>query len=235
MGQLFVLIMDGNPRRRTVLGRELKKKGVDAAYTSTIAGAKNSICNHSYELVVLRFTGRCQRAYQFCRWIRQTHPKLKILALWPHVSVAAEGRLFDCGVTDVAVGQQTKSGVLSKRIISRLEGCLPQERVLLGETLVNFDRQEAKRNNQSQKLTLRQVDLLRYFLAHPDRPITYAELESSDIWQRSVWSHAKGGRAIDMAICKLRKSIELDPKNPLIIQNLRSKGYRLGPGVMDQF
>ena len=232
MGQLLVLIVDGNKRQRAALGRELKKKAIDTAYASTLAEAQNCICRRPHELVVLRLGGQCEKAYQFCRWTRETHPKLKVLALLPCVSSTIESKLFDCGVTDVAAGQQTKLGILSKRIASRLEGCLPQDRILLGTTLVNFDRQEAKRNGQWHKLTPRQMALLKYCIEHPGRLITHAELQDSDIWQKSGWPHRKGGKAVEMAVSKLRKAIEPDPTHPRIILTVRGKGYRLGPDIL---
>ena len=52
----------------------------------------------------------------------------------------------------------------------------------------------------------------------------------SHIWSDSICSSAKdGGKTFDMAVSKLRKIIEIDPKNPQIIKTVRSEGCGLPP------
>ncbi len=51
----------------------------------------------------------------------------------------------------------------------------------------------------------------------------------SDIWQESVARDDKveEGRAVRMAIGRLRKLIEPDPKNPQTIKTVHGKGWML--------
>ena len=73
-------------------------------------------------------------------------------------------------------------------------------------------------------LTQREVDLLGYLAARPHRDVPREELLVQ------VWGHAKASlntRAVDMAIARLRKKIEVDPAEPATLLTSRGGGYRL--------
>lgn len=75
------------------------------------------------------------------------------------------------------------------------------------------------------ELTRREVDLLRYFLQHSQRPISRQEL------LKEVWAYQNpqmDTRTVDIHITKLRKKIEKDPEKPALILTVRGEGYKLG-------
>ncbi len=235
VAQQVVLIVDANKHRRAMLGRQLKQRDLNVRYASTLTEAQDLINQEQYRLAIFHLNGERRKVYQFCRDVQRDDPDLKIVALLQTMDVDAESRLFDCGVVNVAAAEQTKPGVLCKRIIPHLRPHLDplsrQNRIHLGEILVDFDLHKARSNGQWKKLCGTQRALLRYFLKHPNRTITHQELQDSDIWQGSVYTHRNGGKAVEMAISKLRKAIELDPRHPRIILTVYGKGYRLAPGI----
>lgn len=76
--------------------------------------------------------------------------------------------------------------------------------------------------------TRREVELLGYLYTHRDRPVARDELLCE------VWGYARHldieTRTVDIHIAKLRRKIEVDPKNPLRLVTVRSAGYRLIAG-----
>lgn len=235
MAQQMVLIVDADKHRRAMFGRQLKQRDLKARYASTLTEAQDFINQEQYRLAIVHLNGERQKAYQFCRDVHRDDPDLKIVALLQTMDVDAENRLFDCGVANVAAAEQTKPGVLCKRIIPHLRPHLDplsrQNRIHLGKTVVDFDLRKARSNGQWKKLCGNQRALLRYFLNHPNRIITREELQDSDIWRGSVYPHRNGGKAVAMAISKLRKAVEPDPAHPEIILTVHGKGYRLAPGI----
>jgi DNA-binding response OmpR family regulator/tetratricopeptide (TPR) repeat protein len=79
-----------------------------------------------------------------------------------------------------------------------------------------------RRDGTEVKLSPREVDLLGYLLVRPQQDIPRREL------QEQVWGHviASKGRAVDMAVSRLRKKIERDPRHPEVVRSTRGGGYR---------
>jgi len=73
--------------------------------------------------------------------------------------------------------------------------------------------------------TRREVELLGYLYAHRERPVAREELLSE------VWGYGRHldieTRTVDIHIAKLRRKIEIDPKNPQRLLTVRGAGYRL--------
>ena len=69
------------------------------------------------------------------------------------------------------------------------------------------------------RLTDRERDMLRLLAATPGETVPRQRLAGND--------GATGGRAVDMQVKRLRRKIEHDPANPLLVQTVRGIGYRL--------
>jgi two-component system phosphate regulon response regulator OmpR len=61
--------------------------------------------------------------------------------------------------------------------------------------------------------------MLRLLAATPGETVTRLALAGS--------SASAGERAVDVQVNRLRRKIERDPTNPLLIQTVRGTGYRL--------
>lgn len=75
------------------------------------------------------------------------------------------------------------------------------------------------------EFTRKEVEILRYLDAHPDRPVSREELLSN------VWDYERASeietRTVDIHIAKIRKKIERNPKTPELLITFRGEGYRL--------
>jgi len=73
--------------------------------------------------------------------------------------------------------------------------------------------------------TRREIDILIYLSMHASRPVSRDELLTK------VWGYAKNldieTRTVDIHIAKLRRKIEVDPKNPVNLLTVRGAGYKL--------
>ena len=230
----LALIVDNDKRRRAILGRTLKRIDFVSNYAPTITEAHNCISKERYQLMVLQLNGEYRKAYSFCRHVCKIDPFLTLVALLPKIDVKVEGRLFDCGVAEVAAANQTKPSILLKRIINHLRPILDrlaeQDWLRIDTTWVSFDRHEVWCNGQLRQMPGGSATLLRYFLEHPNQTISRRRLYESEIWQESV-DHPGRGKAFDMAVCKLRKIIEPDPRHPQIILSVRGHGFKLAPHI----
>jgi DNA-binding response OmpR family regulator len=144
-----------------------------------------------------------------------------------------ESKLFEYGVDDIVVGKQRLPAALRSRIKRRLVSklSLPKTNkiMLKGGAVVNLERREVRLNGFHRKLKGVSHKLFKYFLENAHRTVSREELVKSYIWDNSVCSPDKveQGRAIDMAVTRLRKLIEPDPSNPQIINTIHGTGWIL--------
>lgn len=81
-----------------------------------------------------------------------------------------------------------------------------------------------KGSERQVELTEREVQLLTFLVANPDRIIARDEL------LRYVWKLDPKGletRTVDMLVARLRERLDDDPSDPSVIATVRGKGYRL--------
>ncbi len=76
--------------------------------------------------------------------------------------------------------------------------------------------------------TRREIDILVYLAANSGRPVAREELLAK------VWGYARNlaieTRTVDIHIAKLRRKIEVDPRQPGNLVTVRGAGYRLNLG-----
>ena len=98
-----------------------------------------------------------------------------------------------------------------------------QQRLLEGEhrldTGVHIPRGELRRGEELIRLTDREREMLRLLAAAPGETVTRRALAGN--------GGASGERAVDVQVNRLRRKIERDPADPLLVQTVRGIGYRL--------
>ncbi|MDX2456412.1 MAG: response regulator transcription factor [Gammaproteobacteria bacterium] len=82
-----------------------------------------------------------------------------------------------------------------------------------------------RRGKQTLTFTHREMEVLQYLGANPERPVSREELLTK------VWGYAKDlhleTRTVDIHIAKLRRKIETNPAEPQFLVTVRGAGYRL--------
>lgn len=83
----------------------------------------------------------------------------------------------------------------------------------------------AQVRGESVAFTRREMDILEYLHKHHERPVPREEL------LHRIWGYAREldieTRTVDIHLAKLRRKIEVDPKQPVFLQTVRGGGYRL--------
>ena len=71
-------------------------------------------------------------------------------------------------------------------------------------------------------ITAKELELLRYLVAHRDRVVSREEI------LRNVWRYTAdiSSRTVDVHVAWLRQKLERNTHQPEFIQTVRSKGYR---------
>jgi two-component system OmpR family response regulator len=76
-------------------------------------------------------------------------------------------------------------------------------------------------------LTSGEYALLQVFVEHPEYVLTRDQLLEATKGRDA----GPFDRSVDVQLSRLRKKIEVDPKNPLLIKTVRSGGYVLSSSI----
>jgi two-component system, OmpR family, KDP operon response regulator KdpE len=95
-------------------------------------------------------------------------------------------------------------------------------KVQVGRLAIDFVARTVSKGDKPVHLTPKELDLLRYFILHPNHVLSHREL------LQSVWGPDYGNQVdyLRVFIKNLRKKIELNPENPEYILTEPWVGYR---------
>jgi len=105
----------------------------------------------------------------------------------------------------------------------------PHEVFERGRLRADFDTYEVFLDGEPASLSLREFELLKFFLQHPYR--VYDRLQLLDlVWGQDV--HVEP-RTVDVHIRRLRKRIERNDASPELIVTVRGVGYKFNPDALE--
>ncbi|MHB2009723.1 MAG: response regulator transcription factor, partial [Acidobacteriaceae bacterium] len=94
---------------------------------------------------------------------------------------------------------------------------------------IDFSLLELRAADKQVRLTMMEVELLRYLVHNPERAISRSEILEK-VWHLHEDTDT---RAIDNFIVRLRRYLEADPVHPVHLQTVRGIGYRFVPDPKD--
>ena len=94
-----------------------------------------------------------------------------------------------------------------------------------GGVEVDVAARRASRDGRELTLTVREFNLLAFFMSHPGQAFTRAEL------MQQVWGWAFGDQStVTVHVRRLRDKVEENPASPLLLRTVRGIGYCWDPG-----
>lgn len=126
------------------------------------------------------------------------------------------------------------------QLVLRVKAVLRRSRVrpadgahirLDGDVEVDTLNLAGRRGDEALAFTRREIEILQYLHANAERPVSRDELLTR------VWGYDRNAdietRTVDIHVAKLRRKIEVDPKEPRNLVTVRGAGYRLVAGDRD--
>jgi two-component system OmpR family response regulator len=237
---VHVLVVDDEPRIRTMLQRYLTGEGFKVSDAADGAAMRALLQCETVDLVLLDLMIPGEDGLSLARHIRQ-HSDIPIMML------TGKGDLIDrvVGLESGADDYITKPFEL-RELLARIRTVMRRAgpRATPASAATNTDTSHEvlvfegwrldllKRELQRQSgsvvpLTAGEFELLRVFAHHPNRVMTRNQL--MDQVKGREW--ATYDRAIDTQVGRLRKKIEPDPNNPILIKTVRGGGYVFATAV----
>jgi two-component system phosphate regulon response regulator OmpR len=217
-----LLVVDDDRRIRDLLSRFLTGEGYRISTAETAAAARAKLSGMSFDLLILDVMMPGETGFEFAKSIRTTST-VPILMLTARDG--AENRItgLETGADDY-VSKPFEPRELSLRIASILKRVRPvsaptAESLRFGEFVFHIGRAELRKGDTVVRLTDREREMLTVLSASPGETVPRMALAGN--------GGAVNERAVDVQVNRLRRKIERDPANPLIVQTVRGIGYRL--------
>ena len=224
-----LLLVDDDRRIRDLLSRFLLSEGYRVTTAESAADARAKLEGLRFDLLILDVMMPGETGFEFARGLRATS-NVPIVMLTARGESQSRIEGLEIGADDY-VGKPFEPRELSLRIAAVLKRARPSaapalEFVRFGHFVFHIPRGELKRGDEIIHLTDREREMLRLLAATPGETVPRMALagEGSDGVGNG---QTVGERAVDVQINRLRRKIERDPANPLLVQTVRGVGYRL--------
>jgi two-component system, OmpR family, phosphate regulon response regulator OmpR len=217
-----LLVVDDDRRIRDLLSRYLAREGFRVTTAGNAAEARAKLDGLSFDLLVLDVMMPGESGFDLAKSIR-TASTVPILMLTARDETENRIKGLELGADDY-VAKPFEARELSLRIANILKRRQPAptpqvETVKFGELIFHVGRGELRRGEEVVHLTDRERDMLRVLAACPGETVPRLALAGN--------GGGSNERAVDVQVNRLRRKIEQDPANPLLIQTVRGIGYRL--------
>ena len=225
-----LLIVDDDERIRGLLQKFLIRSGFLVSTARDAAHARRILSGLEFDLIVLDVMMPGEDGISLCRHLRQT-------LTTPIMLLTARGGIDDrisgleAGADDyLAKPFEPKELLLRINAILRrvpaAEPAVVLPKVLnLGPIRYDIERGEMWHGEKLVRLTATESQLMRIFSGCPGEAVTRTRL----VEELSRSGGQTQERAVDVQITRLRRKIELDPKQPRYLQTVRGAGYMLSP------
>ena len=220
-----ILVVDDEPQIRRVMKTALTAHGYEAYEVRTGEEALDSLRECNPDLILLDMNMPGMGGMAACRSIRAIS-ETPIIVLSVRDREQDKIAALDAGADDY-VTKPFSVNELMARIRANLRRTPWQtgseEPIVLSERLkVDFGARQVIANGREVRLTPKEFDLLHYFVANANKPITHRKL------LQTLWGPDYGEEVeyLRVFVSQLRKKIEDDPAHPRYIVTEPWVGYR---------
>jgi two-component system, OmpR family, phosphate regulon response regulator OmpR len=219
-----LLVVDDDRRIRALLLRFLVSEGYRVSTAETAADARAKLEGLRFDLLILDVMMPGENGFDFARALRASSA-VPILMLTARDEKESRIRGLEIGADDY-LAKPFEPRELSLRVAnvlkrSRPPRAAPAQSVRFGPFVFHVMSGELRRGDESIRLTERECEMLRVLVANVGETVPRQALAGN--------GEAVSERTVDVQVNRLRRKIESDPTNPLIVQTVRGVGYRLVP------
>lgn len=226
-----ILVVDDDIELRQLLAQYLNKQGFDTLLAEDANDLEAKIAKFAPDLVVLDRMMPGRDGLQACRDLRAAVEDIPIILLTAKDEAVDRIMGLESGADDY-VGKPFDP----RELLARVEAVLrrkagpsalkPNEPFQFGPFSFDPVLRQLFREQVPIKLTGGEINLLQVLIEHAGKPLSRVRLLAL---ARDDDSGERNDRAIDIAILRLRRAIEDDPKSPRWIQTVWGLGYRFSP------
>ena len=236
MSTAHILVVDDDPKVRTLLRRCLEGEGFVVSEAKNGRELQDCLNTHPVSLITLDLALGSENGLDLAREIRKSR-SLPIIMLTGRGDSVDRVVGLEVGADDYLV-KPFELRELVARIRAVLRRATPPPAGSACELRYAFDgwvlhineRSLKATNGEEQELTTSEFNLLEAFVKRPQRVLSRDEI--MDLLKGHDWSPID--RSIDNLVARLRKKIEKDADRPRLIKTVRGVGYTFTASVVRQ-
>ncbi len=228
MSSIYISIVEGNPHLRSLLGWHLQQAGYLVKQSANLQQGRNAFCHYQPTLIVLDSDLPDGDGLELCRWLhRQQKPLILML------SARNSEKDIVVALKSGADDYLTKPFGMQE-FLARVEALLRRMRTNsvplyldYGDLKIDLVQRRVQVQGHFIELTPQEFSLL-YVLAQAEGNA----ISRSELLKRAWPDAIDNPRTIDTHVLSLRKKIEINPRQPHLIQTVRNVGYRFNPDIL---
>lgn len=234
-----IAVVDDHRDIRDLVGRYLQQQGYRVSTAENGAALRRLVERGAPDLVVLDIMMPGEDGLTLCRDLRAgsgAGAGVPIIFLTARADETDRVIGLELGADDYLVKPFSSRELLARiKAVLRRSNSLPPQRAARQAGLMRFDRwvlNLGRRELQGEDgvgvpLSTAEFRLLKVFVDHPGMVLTRDQLLDMTVGREAD----PFDRSIDNQVSRLRRKVEADPKNPVIIQTHRGGGYSFMPEV----
>jgi len=224
-----ILVVDDDPQIRRVMRTTLTAQGYEVADAHAGEQALQKVRSETYDLLLLDMNMPGMGGLETCRAIRGSRSgfDLAIIILTVRNTEQDKVEALDAGADDYVTKPFSTPELLARirAALRRMPPALetaPQRITLEDGIEIDFQSRYVSVRGRDVRLTPKELHLLRYFVAHPNKTIAHREL------LQAVWGPDYGDELeyLRVFVNQLRKKIEPNPAKPRYLLTEPWVGYR---------
>ncbi len=226
-----LLVVDDDPALRQLLADYLNRHGYDTLLAPDASDLPSRITRYAPDLLVLDRMLPGGDGADACRRLREQGEDIPVILLTARDEAVDRIIGLEAGADDY-VGKPFDP----RELLARIEAVLRRKRgpsaltkdapVAFGPFLFDPSTRQLSRDGTVVKLTGGEINLLEALVRNAGKLLSRERLLAL---ARDDDAGERNDRAIDIAILRLRRVIEDDPKQPRWIQTVWGIGYRFSP------
>jgi two-component system, OmpR family, copper resistance phosphate regulon response regulator CusR len=202
-----ILLVEDEPKTALSVKSGLEEFGYDVEIAIDGVTAKHLALANLYSLIITDIMLPKLDGRQLCKEIRKGNTEIPILMLTALGSTEEIVKGFDCGADDYLVKPFAFQELIArvKSLLKRNAKPISEQNVLtLANLCMNLNLRTVTRDAKVIDLTAKEFALLEYFLRHPGKVISKAEL-AKNVWQMDFDT---GTNMVEVYVNYLRKKID---------------------------
>ncbi len=212
--KFHILVVDDDDKIRSLIKQYLIEKGFLISTAENAEKAKKIIEIFNFNLIILDVMMPGQSGYDLTKELKESK-NIPIILLTAKGEVENRIHGLELGADDY-LGKPFDPKELLLRVKNVIKMNLDPNKVLsskIGEAELNLNKMIIKLKNKVKKINFSEKKVLTKMLSSPGK--IFSRMEIGKI------ANITKERSIDVMITRLRKKIEIDPKNPKFLQTIR--------------
>ena len=218
--KFHILVVDDDDKIRSLIKQFLSEKGFIVSSAENAEKAKSKIEVFNFNLIILDVMMPGQSGYELTKELKESK-NIPIILLTAKGEVENRIHGLELGADDY-LGKPFDPKELLLRVNNVIKMNIDPNTLLsskIGEAELNLNKMTIRLKEKVQKINLSEKRVLMKMLSSPGRIFSRSEIGKI--------SNISKERSIDVMITRLRKKIEMNPKNPKFLQTIRGSGYVL--------